>query len=108
MKKLIAILFFILAFTACSSDVQMSKDDYEKLLIKAGVEKEVYSKPWKLFIKENNNVFSGQTGIVYASDGHQYLVIDYGLNKQVIMHYIDCEFCKKRIDSTHAKGWSLN
>lgn len=93
MKKLLIIIPFFLGSCGDDNTVKISKDEYLKLKGDTLVSK--YPKPFKLY---DNGLFSwsNSDGIALGSDGHEYLVYDWGSHGQNINHYIDCEKCKQQ------------
>lgn len=90
MKKLIFILLIGL-FSCNDNSVTISKQEYYKL--KKDTALLHYPKHFKLY---DEVLDFNETGIVLASDGHEYLVTHSGTYGQNVEHYIDCEKCKRR------------
>ena len=90
----IARIAIILTLISCGNDdsvVTIPKQEYQKLI--GDTIQPTYPKPFKLY---DNVMAYTDDGIVLGSDGHEYLVISYGLNWENVEHYIDCVKCIKR------------
>lgn len=90
--KYILILSTIIFLLSCNSDtVTISKQEYQKL--KGDSSMPTYPKYFELYYEglTGNNT----DGIIPASDGHEYLVTDYGTYSKNVEHYINCVKCKK-------------
>jgi hypothetical protein len=55
----------------------------------------------KPFSIDTSELGLGGSGVVTASDKHEYLITDNLKNYQGFEHYIDCEFCLKREQATY-------
>lgn len=91
MKK-IPLIFTITFLISCGNEqdnVTISKTEYKKLIGDTLTSK--YPKPFTL---HTDGLLLNRTGIVPASDGHEYLVINFDLTDMCVQHYIDCEKCK--------------
>jgi hypothetical protein len=87
-------ILFVLTLISCGNDdsvVTIPKQEYQKLI--GDTIQPTYPKPFKLY---DNVIAYTDDGIVLGSDGHEYLVISYGLNWEHVEHYIDCVKCIKR------------
>lgn len=89
MKNLTTILLLFLLFSCGADTVTISKSEYNQL-------KGIKSKRKRTVIfpegSNANNQFNWK--IIKASDGHDYLEND-GFHGYIIMHYVECNKCKK-------------
>ena len=92
MKHIITILSLII-LTSCGNDdtIEIPKSEYNKLIGDTISLK--YPKPFKLYTR--GLTWTSNQGIVPASDGHEYLIYNYGSYSMNVEHYIECEKCKK-------------
>lgn len=88
MKYILTILSLIL-ITSCGNNetIEISKSEYNKLIGDT-----LLPKPFKLYRSELDYL---DDGVVFASDGHEYLVINNNSNTMNVEHYIECRKCQK-------------
>lgn len=91
MKHITTILSLII-LTSCGNDdtIKIPKSEYQRLIGDTISSK--YPKPFNLYT-DGLSWANNPNGIVPASDGHEYLVINFGGNSMNVEHYIKCEKC---------------
>lgn len=85
-------LIFILFFISCrdkAKTIELTKEQYDKLLENNSGN---YPKPIKIY--SNKIERTGESGIVDASDGHEYLIRNSSTSSETCEHYIDCRKCE--------------
>ena len=90
MKNRISIVVGLLVtIMSCDSRVTISKSEYDRL---KGIKTQT---KWTITFPEGTGASDDDWEIIQASDGHDYLD-NAGGNDQVLMHYIECNKCKKK------------
>lgn len=84
---ILATLFLVMA---CKPDdtVEITREEYK--VLKGDTIKPKYPKAFELYtdgLQYYNN------GIVLGSDGHEYIITNYGEHSENMEHYIECEKC---------------
>lgn len=90
MKKII-LLVAILTLVSCNGNdgkIIISREEYDRL---TQVNRE-YPKAFHL-IGYDDLPTGGDNAILLGSDGHEYLVTNYFMNRETTMHYIECKKC---------------
>ena len=85
----VGLLFTFISCGTNSDEVVISKEEYSKLKGEAIVTKRTITFP------EGSGAGFDDWEIIQASDGHDYLD-NGGGNDQILMHYIECNKCKKK------------
>ncbi len=90
MKNLLSIVVGLLfTLISCNDSVTISKSEYNKL-------KDVETQTKRtITFPETSRAGFDEWQIIQSSDGHDYLE-NNGYNDQVVMHYIECNKCKKK------------
>lgn len=90
MKNVLSIVVGLLfTIISCDSRVTISQSEYDKLI---GINTQTKR---TITFPEGSSASHDNWKIVQASDGHDYLE-NGGGNDQVLMHYIECNKCKKK------------
>ncbi len=89
--KIILMILITLTIVSCrdSNNITITKDEYSKLKGDSIVKKIIITFP------EGSSASFDEWEIIQASDGHDYLE-NGGGHDQVLMHYIECNKCKKK------------
>lgn len=90
MKNRISIVVGLLfTLISCDNSVTISKSEYDRL-------KGIKTKTKRtITFPEGTGASYDNWEIIQASDGHDYLD-NAGGNDEVVMHYIECNKCKKK------------
>jgi hypothetical protein len=99
MQDIIRTFLFVLAlilllvpdFSCDDNSVTIPKEEYKKLI--GDTLRPPYPKPFQLY---DDKIKMSENGIVFASDGHEYLVTGKDLHSKNVGHYIDCVKCIER------------
>ena len=90
MKNRISIVVGLLfTLISCDDSVTISKSEYDRL---KGVKTQTKR---TITFPEGTGASYDNWEIIQASDGHDYLD-NAGGNDEVVMHYIECNKCKKK------------
>lgn len=89
MKNILSIVVGLLfTIMSCDSRVTIAKSDYD-------ISKDKSQTKRIITFPEGTGASYDDWEIIQASDGHDYLD-NAGGNDQVLMHYIECNKCKKK------------
>ena len=89
MKNILSIVVGLLfTIMSCDSRVTISKSEYD-------ISKDKSQTKRIITFPEGTGASYDDWEIIQASDGHDYLD-NAGGNDQVLMHYIECNKCKKK------------
>lgn len=95
MKNLLILIVFSLTAFACNEEkVTITKEEFNRLIKDSSTQG--YPKPFELY---DSNIDHGGSGIVLASDEHEYIIDKKGYHGRVVLHWIECERCNSRTDS---------
>ena len=89
MKNILSIVVgLVFTIISCDSSVTISKSEYD-------ISKDKSQTKRIITFPEGTGASYDDWEIIQASDGHDYLD-NAGGNDQVLMHYIECNKCKKK------------